>query len=209
MENGGLPSRHVHAVRLGVYLLSSISYLLAVSGCDLFAPRAPEAPVVESGTYLLPSEPQDVVANLQAAVAELNTQNYRRIFADDFTFVPTAPSLAQNPSIWAGWGSMQEEEYFRQLREAAASRTGHELRLDASAQTGTFVGDDRYELQAPYVLTVNHGRPSLPVTFQGRLVWVLRRSDDGLWYLQQWTDEPVGGEQSWSDLKAAVVSGQL
>ena len=52
-------------------------------------------------------------ANIQAAFSELNTQNYRRAFADDFTFTPTSASLAQNASIWTGWGSAQEEEYFR------------------------------------------------------------------------------------------------
>lgn len=174
-----------------------------VAGCDLFATRDPAPPVEESGTYVQPDTPEDVVANVQAAVVELNAQNYRRVFADAFTFTPTAAAQAQDPSIWGDWGREEEERYFSTLVAAAQLSAGNELGL--ADRQESFPSEDRYELHATYQLTVNHRRPGLPATLQGRLVWVITQGSDGLWRLQQWTDQSLGNEPSWSDLKAEFV----
>jgi hypothetical protein len=186
------------AGRLLVVLLAA-----AAPGCDLFSTRSPEAPVVESGTYLQPDTPDQVVANLQAAIAELNPQNYRRVFDDAFTFEPTATATAQNQALWTGWGRAEEERYFNSLAAAAQFTAGNELRLND--ETSSFVDEGRFDLHATYVLTVNHRNAELPVTVQGRLVWTIRQGPDGLWRLVEWTDEEIEGRHSWSDLKAEFV----
>ncbi len=176
--------------------------LLTPLSCDVFSARTPEPPLDEGGTFLQPDTPEQVVANLQAAVAELSTLNYRRSLADDVTFKPTATAEARDP-IWTGWGRTEEERYFSTIAAAALQTTGH--MLDLNDRSFTILSEDRYVLDATYILTVNHRRSDAPTTVQGRLEWILTRGADGLWQLQSWTDQELGNNPSWSDLKAAFV----
>lgn len=176
--------------------------LVLLAGCDLFAPRTPEAPVVGGGSFVQPDTPEQVVANLQAAVAELDVQAYRRSLADDFAFVP-APLAARQFLVWSGWDRAAEERYFSTLAAAARLAGGHQLVLSESAFT--VLDERRYTYDARYDLTVLHSRPGVPTTLQGRLFWEITQGADGLWRLQRWTDQEVGELPSWSLLKAAFV----
>lgn len=177
--------------------------LLVLAGCDLFATRTPELPVDEAGTFLQPDTPDQVVANVQAALAELSAPNYRRSFADDLVFRPTATAEARDPSIWSSWSRTEEERYLSTLAEDARLTSGNELRLNDSRLT--FPSEDRALFEANYVLTINHRRPGVPQTVQGHLIWALRQGEDGLWRIHAWTDQELGDAPSWSDLKAAFV----
>lgn len=176
--------------------------LVVLAGCDLFAPRRPEPPIDDSGTYVQPDTPDQVIENLRNAVAELNAQNYRRSFADDFVFEPTATAQARDQSIWNGWSVQDEESYFRALAEAARLTSGNELRLN---DTETTAGETLFTVNASYLLTVNHRRPDLPNTLQGRLVWTIEQGQDGLWRITRWSDRELGDAASWSDLKADFI----
>lgn len=182
-------------------LLLGAAFLL-LGGCDLFSPRSPDPPIEDTGTFMQPDTPDDVVDNIQNAVSELNAQNYRRSFAADFTFEPTSAAEARDPSIWMGWGVQDEESYFSGLVEAARLTTGNELRL---SDVETTAGETEFIVNATYLLTVNHRRADLPETLQGRFVWTIAQAEDGLWYLSDWTDRQVGEAASWSDLKAAFI----
>jgi hypothetical protein len=170
------------------------------AGCDVFAPRTPEAPASEAGTFTQPDAPDLVVDNLRAAITEMNTANYRRSLATDLTFEPTAGAKARDPSLWASWGPTEENSYFTTLAEAARQNSGHLLRLE---DTATEIGDTRFTLDAAYVLVVRHRRPDVPDTVQGRLIWEIEQGEDGLWALRRWTDQELGNSPSWSELKAA------
>ena len=172
---------------------------VVLAGCNLFAPRTPEDPVGEAGTYFQPVAPDLVVDNLRAAVAELNAANYRRSLDQELDFTPTALAQARDPSLWASWGHAEENSYFTTVTEAAKQRSGHVLRLEGA---NTELSDTRYTLDAHYVLVLKHGRPPVPDTLQGRLIWEITQNADGLWYLREWTDQAVAGALSWSDLKA-------
>lgn len=175
---------------------------VALSGCGLFEPREPELPVGEAGTFVQPDAPDLVVDNLQNAVAELNTQNYRRSLAEALVFEPTAASAASAPALWPSWSRSEEIGYFTTLAEAARTGQGHELRLtDPVAE----VAPDRYVLEATYLLVVRHSRPDAPDSVQGRLLWQIEPDADGLWRLVRWRDQSLSSSPSWSDLKAAFI----
>lgn len=180
-----------------ILFLSALAVLLA--GCSLFSTRDPETPLENSGSYIQPDTPEQVIENLQNAVSELNTFNYRRSLADNFVFRPTASALARE-SIFVSWSRAQEEQYFTALTAAAALNTGHNLQLND--QTLTLLGADEFVFDATYVLTINHRRAEVPTQVQGRMQWVIKQGMDGLWALLDWTDQELGNEQSWSDLKA-------
>lgn len=176
---------------------------LLLSGCELFSPRTPEDPISEGGTFVQPDTPDQVIENLQAAIGELNTLNYRRSLDEMMAFTPTPTATARDPALWQNWSRGEEEGYFNTLVAAAQFSSGHELRLND--QTVSVLGADRYVLDATYVLTVQHRRTELPTTVQGKLIWVLTQSQDGLWRLAEWTDQELGSNPSWSDLKAGFI----
>lgn len=185
------PLRHVFAM---VLILA-----VAGSGCSVFSTREPEEPLEDSASFIQPDTPEQVIENIQTSILELNTLNYRRNMAEDLTFQPTATALARE-SVFLSWSRSQEEQYFSAMVAAASLNQGHSLQLND--QTLTLLSESEFVFDATYVLTVNHRRSETPTQVQGRLRWLLRQGADGLWALQDWTDQELGSQPSWSDLKA-------
>ncbi|MCY3488626.1 MAG: hypothetical protein F4065_06375 [Rhodothermaceae bacterium] len=177
--------------------------LVVLASCDVFGARTPEPPVGEAGTWLQPVAPDLVVDNLRAAVAELNAANYRRSLDEEFMFTPTAAAYARDPDQWIHWDQAQENGYFVTVAEAAKGSSGNLLRLEDAT---TELSDTEYILDAHYLLLIKHGSQQIADTLQGRLVWVITKKADGLWMLTRWSDQSIGTEDSWSDLKAEFAS---
>jgi len=173
-----------------------------LAGCSLFSTRNPEDPLSDAGTFDQPDTPEQVIDNIVAAIAELNTLNYRRSLSESLDFHPTATALSRE-SVFLNWGRPQEEQYFSTMAAAASMNTGHQLAL--YDRSFTIVTDAEYVLDATYVLKVNHRRPDAPSEVQGRLQWVIRQESGGLWELAEWTDQELGSNPSWSDLKAEFL----
>ena len=173
--------------------------LLSVAACDIFTPRTPDAPEGKGGTFIQPDAPDVVVANFQAAVAELNALSYRRSLHASLEFAPTAIAQARDPSLWASWGYAEENTYFTTLTEAARLGSGHQLRFH---NVTTEIGEHHYKMDANYLLVIHHLRADVSDSLQGRLIWEIEPDENGLWTLKRWTDQEVGGVASWSDLKA-------
>lgn len=178
--------------------------LIGLLGCDVFAPRKPEAPVAASGTFLQLDTPERVVENLQAAIAERNAGNYVRSLAEAFTFVPTATAQSRDPALWIGWSRAREEQYFTAMIAAVTPSTTPQLQL--TNQTTSFESTSRYVLEASYRLSVPHTRPDVPTFVEGRLIWEITQQSNGLWALERWTDRQQGETPSWSDLKRAFIN---
>ncbi|MEM1126899.1 MAG: hypothetical protein AAGI71_09635 [Bacteroidota bacterium] len=184
--------------------LLTLALLFALgTGCDALQPRTPEAPAEESGTFFQPDTPEQVIDNLQAAVAELNTLTYRRSLSDALVFEPTPTAETQNPSLWPTWSRAEEERYFNTLAAAATFASGHELTFQEAVLA--IVSESEYQYDARYTLVVQHRRPAVPTLVTGRLVWTLTQGPDGLWSLARWTDRSTGDDPTWSDLKVAFV----
>jgi len=173
--------------------------LVFLSGCSVFSTRDPEEPLEDTGSFIQPDTPEQVIENIQTSIAELNTLNYRRSLGDELDFQPTATALARE-SVFISWSRSQEEQYFSAMVAAASLNQGHSLQLND--ETLTLLSESAFVLDATYVLNVNHRRAEVPTRVQGRLQWVLRQGEDGLWALEEWTDQELGAEPSWSDLKA-------
>ncbi len=183
-------------------VLAVTTWSVTAAACGLLGTRTPEDPLTGGGTYVQPDTPEQVVENLQAAVAEMNTLNYRRGLSENLEFRPTATAEARD-GLWTTWSRAAEEQYFSTMAAAASGGSGH--RLDLNDQAFTLVDASHYRLDATYVLTVNHRRPDVPMQVQGRLSWTVVQRGDGLWELSSWTDQELGGVASWSDLKAGFM----
>jgi hypothetical protein len=187
---------------IGTGLPSVLLLIFLISGCSLFSTRQPDEPITDSGTFSQPDTPEQVVENIQSAISELNTLNYRRSLADGMIFRPTASAQARE-SVFLNWSRPQEEQYFSTMAAAAGSGTGHNLALND--RSFAIISDSKYVLDATYVLTLNHSRPDADKQVQGRLQWVIDQGQDGLWSLTEWTDQELGLSGSWSDLKAVFI----
>ena len=187
------------------YISTLLAFLLIIlgAGCDLFSPRDPEDPIDEAGTFLQPDTPEQVIENIQFSVAELNPPNYTRSLNSGFMFVPTEQARASDENIWLTWSQTEENQYFSTIVAAAQFALNHELVL--TDQSISIITEDRFEIDASYILTINHNRPEVPTTVQGRLIWVIIQGEDGLWTLSEWTDRQVGNQASWSDLKSEFI----
>ncbi|MGA1495368.1 MAG: hypothetical protein ACO37D_08230, partial [Rhodothermales bacterium] len=143
-----------------------MALMLLVSGCSVFSTPEPEEPLGETGSFIQHDTPEQVIENLQASVAELNTLNYRRSLSEDFAFRPTATAQARE-SVFLSWSRSQEEQYFSAMVAAAALNQGHSLQLND--QSLTLLSESEFVLDATYVLSVNHRRAEVPTRVQGRL----------------------------------------
>ncbi|MDX1430469.1 MAG: hypothetical protein R3282_09280 [Rhodothermales bacterium] len=189
-------------MKAGVCIAAIMLASVSDAGCGVFGTRDPEPPITGGGTYRQPDTAEQVVSNLQSAVEELNTLNYRRSFSDGFEFTPTSTAEANNP-IWSGWSVTNEEQYFSALSSAAQFSVGHELVLDNASPVP--VSERMSVVDSGYTLTINHNRPDIATEFAGQLRWEIEQGDDGLWRLIRWTDRELGSNPSWSDLKAEFV----
>lgn len=181
------------------------AFVLVTSGCSVFETRDPEDPASGASNWLQPDTPDRVVQNIQTAVADMNARDYLRSLSENFTFEPTQPARARENSLWTGWGAPDEETYFTRLAASSNFLSGHSLQLlDVSKN---IVDDERFVVDANYILTVRHSRSAedIPTVFQGGLVWEIQRSEEGLWYLHRWTDRESANESSWSELKSIFV----
>ncbi|MEM6335914.1 MAG: hypothetical protein AAF752_05060 [Bacteroidota bacterium] len=180
-----------------------LATLTLATGCDLFSTRTPEPPGGDVVPFLQPDTPERVVENLQTAVNELSEQNYVRSLSDAFTFQPTVDAEAREPLVWSNWSVTEERAYFDRLRAAAGPFDERSLQLIDVKRTA--VDDERFVVDATYLLRIPHSRSDegIPIEVQGQLIWTLVRGTDGLWRLAAWTDQALGSEPAWSDLKAA------
>ncbi len=178
---------------------------VSLSGCSVFDTRDPEEPESGVGTWLQPDTPDRVARNIQNSIAEMNSRNYLRSLGPEFVFQPTVTAVAREPSLWSNWAIPEEETYFGRLVASSNFLSGHNLQLLDIIEN--VIDDERYVMDANYILTVQHSRSAeaIPTEFQGHLVWAIQRSSEGLWYLQAWTDQGVQNQPSWSELKSTFV----
>lgn len=195
------------------FLLTGL-LLLAVllSGCDIFQTRTPEPPDEGGGAgFQQPDRPEQVIDNLQAAVADMNLANYMRNFVEDgqteenFTFSPSSSALDNNPDIWQNWSRENESAYFSNLVSATQNLNGHSLTLSEEERVTLPDGGER--ITASYTITLIHNRSETgtPTVGSGNFLMDLVQDDNGLWYIQSWSDSAAGASFTWSDFKAEFL----
>lgn len=182
--------------------------LLSAAGCGLFEPRDPEEPVSVRSTYTPPTEPAMVLANMAAALRELNSVNYLRCLSDTSTggsyqFVPT-PAAAGIYSVFSTWDRTSEEGWFLNARSRLSS--GSTMNVVFSTPVAQGVQPDSVTYDVPYDLSVPHGQAGLAQQVVGRslLTLVLDRRT-GLWSIRRWQDVALSSsDPTWSDVKGGL-----
>ena len=186
-------------------------YVLAIVvllGCKTpFSTRKPEKPKSEQSSWIQPTSPSFVMANLRNAIAEKNVTNYLRCLADTghtlklFRFFPE-PSVANAyPGLFDKWGKEQEQNYFSQLLFYMPEDSSSELALNLLQENifqDSVVMLNEYELKCRYQCSDSH---CLHKT-AGQAEFRLLRTSEDFWYIYRWNDYATGADPAWSELKA-------
>ncbi len=184
----------------------AVCVLVSGGGCNLFEPRDPEAPSQASDSFLPPTDPDVVVENLQNAIAQKNSVNYVRCFADPsrtprpFLFFPSPDAGARYASVFAGWTVDQEKTYFENLVARASGKVNAYSNLLLTRKSVTVTGDSSVQTY-DYTLTFEHTDPSFPTVASGNLQFVLGQDNNNAWVIYRWSDFQTTSEVTWSHFK--------
>lgn len=192
------------ALSFGVALLAC--WQLLGAGCNLFEPRDPEAPSQSSDSFIPPTDPDAVIENLQNAVAQKNSVNYVRCFADPsrttrpFQFFPSPDAGARYASVFTSWTVDQEKTYFQNLVARASGKVNAYSNLLLTHRVVTLTGDSAVH-SYDYTLTFEHTDASFPTVATGNLQFVLGLDNNNAWVIYRWNDYKTTSDVTWSHFK--------
>lgn len=184
--------------------------MLGCMGCKSpFSTRNPEPPETAQSKWIPAHSPDQVLVNLQNAIAERNVENYIRCLADSvntaraFRFDPDLEVVNQFPGIFNRWSLEKEETVFRQLcalvpKDSLFSLSWEEFQQEyTTPDTAVFVR--RYQVEIHYT----QDQFSIPRVYEGIAEFRLMENRQGEWVIYRWIDNGVSGFKSWSFLKAS------
>ena len=194
----------------GSYFIAAASivvcWLVLGSGCNLFEPRDPEPPSQSSDSFIPPTDPDIVIENLQNAIAQKNSVNYVRCFADPsrtarpFQFFPSPDAGSRYASVFAIWTVDQEKTYFQNLVARSAGKVNAYSNLLLSHRVATVTGDSAVYTY-DYTLTFEHTDASFPTVAIGNLQFVLGLDNNNAWVIYRWNDYKTTSDVTWSHFK--------
>jgi hypothetical protein len=179
--------------------------LICCSGCDVFTTREPEPPNQTRSNFTPPTSPDIVLDNLKSAIAERNTDNYVRCFADPtlssrtFVFTPTQDAQSQFLSIFRNWDVNAERDYFENVKARTPTEASSSLFLTGNFQS---IQSDSAIYNADYLLNFQHASAGISQQAKGKLQFFLSPNSKSEWAIHRWVDIKVGSEFSWSEFKA-------
>ena len=174
-----------------------------LGGCDLFRTRDAETPSSSQSSGELPVIPEDVLANLAAALRAHNAADYQRTLDSRlFVFEADAVALASDPAL-ADWGYEQEVRHITRLLSQGTLPDDSALTVIFLTPDATPLGDSatintRYEITAELALT------GAPRRLAGTAEFVLGIGSEGYWQIRRWRDARTDEQSTWSDLKSFV-----
>ncbi len=184
-------------------------FVLTAAGCDLFSTRDPEPPSSGSSTFVPPTSPDLVLANLENAVAEKSTENYLRCLVDTlnsnqrYLFIPSASAAGRYAATFAEWSLQSERAWFSAMKAFSEADAPSSLSLNGSFSV---IAADSAIYEGTYDLAFRHGVSSVSETVRGNLQFVLHTDRNSIWSISRWTDIPRDDETSWSEWKGRFAN---
>ncbi len=190
-----------------LYCGLALAVLLLAQCKSPFATREPEEPKTEQSSWIQPTSPNYVMANLRNAVAEKNITNYLRCFADtsnspkQFRFIAEPTVANANPGLFENWRIESEQTFINQLMLFLPRDSTSQLSFSPKSEN-TY--QDSVVLVQEYHLIIHHTCKSeeCPRDMVGQAEFRLIRTPEDLWFIYLWIDRAVGDKPTWSLLKA-------
>lgn len=188
-------------------LVALVMFFVASAGCDFFRPRDPDPPGGSVCPQQLASEPDIVLANVEAAVGCLEVGTYMRSFSDDFMFHPDSGDslyfLGQEEEPFVDWNYNVEQTVMGNVFGLADSA------IAAFSEPGNVLesGEERIYLDTPYSLRIVDGN-GVSTTYDGLATLRFRRDNTGNWSIFSWEDRTSQtGNNSWGWLRGKQRGG--
>ncbi|MBU1675929.1 nuclear transport factor 2 family protein [bacterium] len=178
----------MRCLKIGLILATLV---LFTGGC-FFEPRQAEAPGGAVITYLPQSQPENVIANIETAMANTDPAGYERQIAEVFTYQPDSDTEASYPDVdWASWDRAREIAF---MNDFLGTIDGMVIDLRDEEIFTDWSGSEA-ELRYIYSVVVDEAGGTVPyrarVTLEFRLdgtFWVLTR-----WFDEQGEEDPDSG----------------
>ncbi len=188
-------------------LLLMLTIYLGLSCENPFVTRDPEQPTDNSSTFINPTTPDGVFANLQIAASQRNTENFIRSFVDStrserrFEFVPDQNIAATHPGTFLNWSLENERQYLVQAFQATPEDST--IQLNFAEMEGSRTEDvATATITQDYRLSFAHSSTDYPSEIQGQAIFYLERNETGDWAIYRWEDYKTIEEAiSWTELK--------
>ncbi|CAN5494130.1 hypothetical protein BH10BAC6_BH10BAC6_06990 [soil metagenome] len=189
--------------------LIGVCVFVIFSGC---ATRTPEEPDTGRSSFLPPTTPATVLANMRNAMIEKNTENFMLCLSDattrsryPYVFEPSSEVRARYASLFTGWALSSERQAFLSLISRLPQGTNPSLEY---VNTSTaFSSPDSAVYVTDYILIAQHGISSIPTTLTGTMVLTISPETSGLWSITSWKDAKRTSdtvEATWSLIKAQL-----
>lgn len=189
---------------------------LIILGCtNLFSTRADqvEKPRIDANPFLEADKPQNVEINFLRSVTELNLIEYQSLFPDP-TILDSIPQIYRyigtanfnDQLAGAAWGYAEEIIFASRLftdntiEKIVFSFENDPLIIqndESHAETDFF----KYNLSV-----TNFGNPARIYNGQMQLKFYRSTTENLQWYIYEWTDQTIEGEQPISVLKLEIFS---
>ena len=185
--------------------------LLCLVGCGLFKTRTPEAPTQPSDSFKPATDPDVLIENFQAAIAEKNSVNYLQCLADPsrggqtYEFVPASSAAALYANVFMSWNRDAERQYFLNLVAKASSNPAAYSNLVLS-HAASIIGSDSAVYTFDYTLTFDHNDPTISTTASGTMQLVMGPDKTNAWVIYRWTDFKSTSEVTWSHFKGKFAN---
>lgn len=169
--------------------------------CGIFDTRDPETPETVRSTFKIPTEASIVIENMENAVFQKNSDNYRKCISDvSFQFIPDSRSLQNYELIFSTWNQLSEKKYFDNMLRVTNSSSSTVLFLDNRRLTQ--INSDSAIFQANYIVVCQHNYTHIPKSAKGNVVLSIS-TDNELFYIKKWEDfRQNDTDFTWSELKA-------
>lgn len=185
-------------------ILIVISFLLFLSGCDMFTTRKAALPSQPRADFQQAITPEIVIQNLINSFKDKNVQNYLACFSDSaftakkFVFFPSTGTISKFPSFSYGWNKKNEEQYFNNMISRVTENLPIVLKL---SNVSTSPMGDSLIYTASYFLNVPNNDAGIPDNYQGDLQFKMTIDSRSVWSIYYWQDSKNSSLPTWSELK--------
>ena len=186
--------------------------LFFVIGCENpFATRKAEPPTEDRGSWVLPTDPGDVMKNMQKAFQEKNVENYIKCLTDSnkyFQFFPDQYEASNSAGKFELWDLTQEELYIRNLFNSIPEDSIVSLYFSHDIQRDDY--PDSAHIRTDYELKLHHVKSEIyPRNAKGQVDFYFIRKF-GYWTITRWIDHETQIDTtvrvpSWSTVKANFI----
>ena len=177
---------------------------LYIIGCDLFTTREAEPPEKPRSDYQTAFTTEILISNLINSLKDKDVENYLSCLSDSsftnklFAFSPSSEALSQFPALGDNWNKINESQYLNNLKIKIPDELPMTLILSNSSSS---LHGDSITFVASYSLNVPISDGTIPINYQGELIFEMVRDSRFVWSIYFWRDIKRSDSPSWSELK--------